>query len=375
MNLSLLLTVFTAGLAPFLSALLPRFLYRRGFARWSHLLLALSAGLLFAIATVDLIPEALNISSELALSSHATSLPSSNQATTNDNDNNDVFYGYNNEATFYHRPRQLTDSPQQLLSSTPRQAMPHNHRDHDESGGEGEGARYAMIGVGVGYLTLLILEQVLSAYGHAHSHGGGMPDHHIQINDLDLGREVSEVDEHQVANNNNHHSHHNHGGYHNHHTTRLSEEFSFVALLGLTVHSFVDGFVMAGAFEASQAIGFRVAWALILHKIPDGFVMSTILANAPGRSSQTFYTNLLVLCSMTPLGAFLGMLLLGGIAPSFLGFVLGFGAGTFVFITATGIIPELMAKEVNSHSRRVSLACMVASYVLFLIIDNLFHAH
>lgn len=74
------------------------------------------------------------------------------------------------------------------------------------------------------------------------------------------------------------------------HGTKLSGSFSIVALVGLAVHSFVDGIVMAGAFEASESMGNKVAWALIIHKIPDGFVMSALMA--ANRNNRDFYSGI-----------------------------------------------------------------------------------
>jgi zinc transporter ZupT len=110
-----------------------------------------------------------------------------------------------------------------------------------------------------------------------------------------------------------------------------------------------------------------VALALIVHKIPDGFVLSAVLSAS--RSNASFFSTVAFLAAMTPLGTphkklgvallrpnffffflpaprcaareraggLLGYVLMGGISPQVLGFVLGFGAGTFLFITATGM--------------------------------------
>lgn len=183
----------------------------------------------------------------------------------------------------------------------------------------------------------------------------------------------------------------------------LIDQRPFIAhttVLSSTVHSFVDGLVMAGAFSASSSVGARVGLAIILHKFPDGFVLSTILAQAQAgqrhqtrstsqlypRSSQwqqqlpllTFRVSvaslywILGVCAMTPLGAFLGSMALGGIPPLALGFVLGFGSGTFLYITCVGIVPELTA---DKNHRLLSLACLALGYAMFLLSDSLFHAH
>jgi zinc transporter ZupT len=86
--------------------------------------------------------------------------------------------------------------------------------------------------------------------------------------------------------------------------------------------------------------------------------------------SQLYW--ILGVCAMTPVGAFVGQVLLGGIPPSALAFVLGFGSGTFLFITCVGVIPELMA---DKRHRSVALVSIAAGYLVFLISDTLFHAH
>jgi len=153
----------------------------------------------------------------------------------------------------------------------------------------------------------------------------------------------------------------------------LSESFSVIALFALALHCLVDGLVMAGAYEASDQIGARVAVALIIHKIPDGFVLSAVLSAS--RNNASFFSTIALLAIMTPLGGLLGYVLMGGISPRVLGFVLGFGAGTFLFITATGIIPEIMSKETPKNIRNLSLISMVGSYVAFVLVDVFFHAH
>lgn len=49
------------------------------------------------------------------------------------------------------------------------------------------------------------------------------------------------------------------------------------ALLGLSLHSFLDGFNLAVSFAAGQAAGLAVGLAMVLHKIADGFTLSTLL--------------------------------------------------------------------------------------------------
>jgi zinc transporter ZupT len=57
---------------------------------------------------------------------------------------------------------------------------------------------------------------------------------------------------------------------------------------------------------------------------------------------------------------------------SFLGMVLGFGSGTFIYISTTGIIPELIQ---NKRYAFISLVALMCAYLSILLMETLFHAH
>jgi zinc transporter ZupT len=69
------------------------------------------------------------------------------------------------------------------------------------------------------------------------------------------------------------------------------------------------------------------------------------------------------LSCITPVGAVLGFVMLSSIPASVLGGVLGFAAGTFLFIAACGIIPELL----HGHGTDVSKPKLPVSENGFLL--------
>merc|ERR1711991_1261007 len=135
------------------------------------------------------------------------------------------------------------------------------------------------------------------------------------------------------------------------------------AFAAIAVHSLVDGVVIGGSFRVSATIGARVAVAIVLHKIPDGFVVASLLA-ASNRTRKPLWVG--ALSCVTPLGAVLGYSLLTGIPPSVLGGVLGFAAGTFLFISAAGIVPELLHE---SDRKKAPIAAVVAGWAGILIVN------
>eukprot|EP00026_Physarum_polycephalum_P010469 Phypoly_transcript_10633.p1 GENE.Phypoly_transcript_10633~~Phypoly_transcript_10633.p1 ORF type:complete len:321 (+),score=47.48 Phypoly_transcript_10633:81-1043(+) len=310
-----------AGTAPLIAATIPFYLFKNGInPRTFQLLLGVSAGLLFAIATLELIPEAFEM---IELSAQ----PKEIQMQSRDS----------RHLLFSHKLLATDDDSPYPTVETQDEVGGHEHE-------EGKG-KIPMLGLGAGFVFLIILEQFMSGNGHSHSHS------HVANKHDD---EEEAQDKQNVAG--------------------LSSSLSMVAFVGLSFHSLVDGIIIAGAFTASPETGSRVALAILLHKFPDGFVMSSIVASQHAKNpSMHRLAYIAAIAGMTPTGALIGSLLLGGIPPVAVGFVLGFGAGTFLYITATGILPELThAKGVD---KTLSIAAIVVGYLAFLFIDTQMHAH
>lgn len=312
--------VFLAGLSSFASSLVPLLWYRNGIRKSTlHVLLGVSAGILFAVATIDLIPEGIAVSSiDRSAVAHAAS-----------DAHKDEGHAHSHE----------------------------DHRGHPHAAPHDTWSEYGrtvtMVGVGTGFLALVVLEHVMMSLGVGHSHG---PD---DLHELDTGHE---------------HSHHTDDHAHSHDDSSvMSESFSLTAFAAIAVHSLVDGIVIGGSFRVSANIGSRVAVAIVMHKIPDGFVVSSLLA-ATKRSRKMLWIT--ALSSVTPVGAMLGYAVLTGIPSSVLGGVLGFAAGTFLFICACGIVPELLHAADSPQKSRHSIAALIAGYFLIVVVNlNMAHAH
>jgi zinc transporter ZupT len=61
-------------------------------------------------------------------------------------------------------------------------------------------------------------------------------------------------------------------------------------------------------------------------------------------------------------------------SPSVLGGVLGFAAGTFLFISACGIIPELL-HEHDAQKSKLPVFAVVAGWAGILVVNLAFGAH
>jgi len=152
-------------------------------------------------------------------------------------------------------------------------------------------------------------------------------------------------------------------------------KISFTTFIALCIHSFVDGAVISSAFTSSASVGARVAIAIVVHKIPDGLVLSSIILSQKnifsiGSSYNNPFYYFLIVSSMTPIGSFISGVLFGGLSMSSVSFVLGFGAGTFLYITSTALLPEILSSNVKKSTSLISIVC---GYIVFIILDSLFH--
>lgn len=112
-----------------------------------------------------------------------------------------------------------------------------------------------------------------------------------------------------------------------------------LSVIGLSLHSILDGIVIAIGFEAGASLGYLTAFAVLLHKIPDGITITGILLHEKMERSRALTISAVVaLC--TPLGALLAFRHLRNIPQSYLGMLLALVGGSFIYLAAADLLPE-----------------------------------
>jgi zinc transporter ZupT len=115
--------------------------------------------------------------------------------------------------------------------------------------------------------------------------------------------------------------------------------FGILAMSSLAIHGVMDGIVIPIGFVAGPAVGTVITLAVAIHQIPDSFAAVSV-ALGPGYTRRRGALYVLVTAVDTPIGMAIGLLFLGGgAALAALG--LAFAAGTFIFVSAADLIPEL----------------------------------
>lgn len=125
---------------------------------------------------------------------------------------------------------------------------------------------------------------------------------------------------------------------------RSHETFSLVSWIGLLVHSVIDGVVIGAGFEVSRSLGILSTLAVLLHELPEGIsTMSVMLYGGHTVKDAIRQSSWVALA--TPLGALATYFFLRNIDESILGILLAIAAGSFLYVAASDLIPEIHKKS------------------------------
>jgi ZIP family zinc transporter/zinc and cadmium transporter len=121
-------------------------------------------------------------------------------------------------------------------------------------------------------------------------------------------------------------------------THEVSSVVSVSALVGLLLHTFVDGVAIASAFGVSPSLGLLVFLAILLHKFPEGLAISSLFLAAGAGRARALYA-----------AAALGAATIAGVILTNLVELLGtwglaLSAGVTLYVGASNLVPEFQAK-------------------------------
>jgi zinc transporter ZupT len=156
------------------------------------------------------------------------------------------------------------------------------------------------------------------------------------------------------------------GGHFHEEGGRRIQPFATVALGALAVHGIVDGLVIPLGFAAGTSVGTVITLAVVLHQIPDSTAALTV-ALASGRRGKRAALFVLVTALDTPAGIVLGLLLLNA-GPWLVPAGLGFSAGTFLYVSAADLVPELQHRARST----VVLLSILGGFLVVGALDWLF---
>jgi zinc and cadmium transporter len=128
---------------------------------------------------------------------------------------------------------------------------------------------------------------------------------------------------------------HFHFGEERHSVSRMT---SGSALIGLLLHTFVDGLAVASGLLVSTAVGALVFVGVVLHKLPEGLAISSLFM-ASGSSKRAALGAAAALGLATILGV-----ALTGVIGGLQTYGMAISAGVTIYVGASNLVPELQKR-------------------------------
>lgn len=140
-------------------------------------------------------------------------------------------------------------------------------------------------------------------------------------------------------------------------------------LFGDSFHNFIDGFVIATSFLVSIPLGITTAFAVAAHEIPQEISDFSVLLRSDLGAKKAIIFN--IFSGLTAIvGAVIALFLSTTIEP-YLGLILAFTAGMFIYIAACNIIPELQHIYLKERNWHQAIFFVIGIFAVFLTIQLL----
>lgn len=156
-----------------------------------------------------------------------------------------------------------------------------------------------------------------------------------------------------------------HGGHFHIHGKPIDPNHGLIGVSALTFHGFMDGFVIPVSFSAGAEVGTIITFAIAIHQIPDSFAALS-LALSSMESKKQAILSVFATAVDTPLGIFASLFLIN-LGNILIPLGLGLSAGTFIYVSAVDLVPELQHK---SRSLLV-VASMIMGFLLVVALSLL----
>jgi zinc and cadmium transporter len=136
-----------------------------------------------------------------------------------------------------------------------------------------------------------------------------------------------------------------------------------IPMLGIGLHSFVDGVIYSVTFNVSIFTGVLAAIGMVLHEFPEGIVTFLLLERAGFSHKKSVIYAFLAAAISTPLGTLISFPFVTKINEASLGILLAISAGALVYVGATHLLPS-----VEKENRKYTLIALTAGILITVLI-------
>jgi zinc and cadmium transporter len=146
--------------------------------------------------------------------------------------------------------------------------------------------------------------------------------------------------------------------------TEERKPLTYLVLLGDALHNFLDGVTVAAAFLVDVRIGLSASLAVAAHEIPQELGDFAVLVHGGWTRKRALFFNF-----ATGLTFLVGSLAVYLVSDTIdVGLLLPFAAGTFIYIAASDLIPEVRAATALRVNITHSLAFGAGIALLWLLL-------
>lgn len=132
-----------------------------------------------------------------------------------------------------------------------------------------------------------------------------------------------------------------------------------VPMLGIGIHSFIDGVIYTVTFSVSALTGLLAALGMILHEFPEGIFTYVLLLKGGFTDRRATLTSLFAAALTTPLGMLVSYPIVSRIDPAKLAALLAISAGALIYVGASHLLPTA-----EREPQRYSLLALAAGVLL-----------
>jgi zinc and cadmium transporter len=146
--------------------------------------------------------------------------------------------------------------------------------------------------------------------------------------------------------------------------------FTYMNLIGDSIHNFIDGLIMATSFVISIPLGMTTTMAIALHEIPQEIGDFGVLIYGGFTKKKALILNFLTALTAV-LGGLIGFFISNMVENVKL-FILPFAAGGFLYIAASDLIPEIR-KETSLKKSMIYFGIFILGIFIMYAVTFIVH--
>lgn len=112
----------------------------------------------------------------------------------------------------------------------------------------------------------------------------------------------------------------------------------YLVAAGIALHDLPEGIAIAAGYAATPSLGLVIALAIGFHNIPEGMAMAAPMVMG-GQPAKKILSAAVLVSLVTPLGALLGLLLVG-ISSHLIAYLLALAGGSMLYIVLLELWPQ-----------------------------------